>query len=197
MVTMKNCFFWPGIHRREKELSILFEMLQRKCKVETIFFKSAYDAVYEKDEHIYDYILREIKNLKIYFDIWIGLSYGAALLWYMLPLIPVDLRPRVIFLINPFSNRRCLAEYKKFQYNPMWNINPEEYFPPCGIMCNLIISTNDSHIPLQFKQGIISRFQQLNAKISYLDASHAFNTVNEQQLLFKTICQEIDFSDLI
>lgn len=190
---MTNCFFWPGIHRKEGELSVLFEIFQLKCGIKTICLKSDYDIIDEGDEHIYDYIVREIRSLKIHFDIWLGLSYGAALLWYMLPRIPVDLRPRIVFLINPFSNRSRLAEYKKFQYHPKWNINPEEYFPPHGVLCNLIISTNDSHIPLLFKQGIISRFRQLNANVLYFEASHSFEMTYEQQFLFKEICRKTDF----
>lgn len=186
----KNIYYWPGIHRILTELSWIFTKLSADGFV-IDFMNVPFDLVpATPGQDQYNYIIENLSRK--YYPIWIGLSYGASLAWHMLNIVPIDIRPKNIIIINPFSNRSSLAIYKGFTYPKEWNINPEDSIAPEGVNCVLIVSRNDTHIPIKFKQGIIETFSRQNYKVCYLDAEHAFESQAEQEELYSLINKEIN-----
>lgn len=182
----KSIYYWPGIHRVATEFSQVFQKLRSEDDCEITFMNVPFDLVPAngcEDKHTY--IINDLSAKK--YDVWLGLSYGASLAWYMLNIVPENLRPEHIILVNPFSNRKQLAARKFFQYPMEWDINPEEYTAPPDVSCTLIISEHDTHIPIEFKKGIIDTFTGMQYHIFYLDAEHAFISDAEQGILYSLI----------
>ena len=181
----KNIYYWPGIHRITTELFLIFKKLSDDGFV-IDYMAVPFDLIpATPGQNQYKYIIDDLS--KKYYSIWIGLSYGASLAWHMLSIVPVEIRPKNIFIINPFSRRSSLANYKGFSYPKEWDINPEQSIAPDGINSVLIVSQNDTHIPIEFKQGIIELFTQKKYKIYYLELEHAFESQTEQEELYSLI----------
>lgn len=186
----KNIYYWPGIHRIASELSHVFLWLtQNGYRIDSMGVPFDEPTAPHSMSSKYSYIIEDLSKKK--YSTWIGLSYGAALSWHIVNKVPNELLPQNLFLINPFSRRRELSEYKNFTYSDEWDINPEEEKPCLEVNNVLIISQKDTHIPMQFKTGIIENFEKNMLPVYYLECEHAFATQNEQMELYSVLKKEL------
>ena len=113
---------------------------------------------------------------------WIGLSLGASLAWYYAAMIQKEFQPKRLTLVNPFSNRRALAQLKGFSMDNQWDLNLENINIPDSIDVSAVISTNDTKIPLCCKQQLLDKIPK--SSNYFIDADHGLSEKSAQLLMF-------------
>ena len=172
--------YFPGIHRLPNELEHFFLLLKEKTGASIYISPIQYDTGIFTLTPFYDW-LNSIPRP----DWWIGLSLGASLAWMAAAECPEMLRPARLTLLNPFANRKILAETAGFSMSNQWDLVPEQVEVPPGIKTDAVISRQDSKIPWECKRNLIHKIPK--GQVSLIDTDHAFSSEQEQILLFKTL----------
>lgn len=159
--------YWPGIGQ---DIQVMHDMLNilRKRKFDIIYPEFVYDKdefLLDKKSEIYKWV--EKQNA----EWWIGLSLGASLAYTIASLLPIELRPARITLINPFSSRVQLSKEKGFSLENQWIIEPKRYNLSVR-EADIVISLYDEKIPIYHGIELASNIMSRNKKIIFLKANH-------------------------
>lgn len=166
--------YFPGIRRLPDELAFTFSRLASAgFRVWTL--PVPYDVGKDFSPVPFAEYLR---SCGMNFQWWAGLSLGASVSWVLAAHLPEELLPKRLTLINPFSDRRKLAEIRGFSLEGQWPIVPEQYDLPPRIFAEMVLSENDEKIPEQCRTGLCRKLPR--EAVFRMKGDHAF-TESETQ----------------
>ena len=167
---MKKILFWAG---RGQNLKILEnfrnELIKAGFKIEYINIK------YDEGELLPNKWKQVSDNNA---DWWIGISLGAALLYYSANYAKEN-KPKRITLINPFSSRKILSEEKGFDLSNQWEFSPKNCMLNIDNM-DVVLSTYDTKIPMYHGIELLNKTICNNKKIVFVDSNHTIDNINAQ-----------------
>ena len=169
--------FFPGIHRLEDELKYFFTLTKQRHISHSIY-PLPYDEGILSSKPFEEWLN---KNQAVP-SWWIGLSLGASLAWYFAATIQKDFQPQYLTLVNPFSNRRELAQLKGFSMDNQWDLNLENVNIPSSVNVSAVISVNDAKIPLCCKQQLLDKIPKSSQY--FIDADHSLSDASAQRSMF-------------
>lgn len=179
---MKDCcpniLFFPGIHRLENELKYFFTLTKQVKHISHFIYPLPYDVGVLSSKPFEEWLN---KNQAIP-SWWIGLSLGASLAWYFAATIKEEFLPKRLTLVNPFSNRRELAQFKGFSMENQWDLNLENIDIPSSINVSAIISSRDTKIPLFCKQRLLDKIPKSSQR--FIDTDHCLSDKSAQLSMF-------------
>ncbi len=173
-----NILFFPGIHRRDDELKTFFTLAKRYKHISYSVYPLPYDTGNLTIKPFEEW-LNSNQTIPSW---WIGLSLGACLAWYSASTIQEDLLPKRLTIVNPFSNRRALAQLRGFSMDNQWDLNLENANIPASVNVSAIISLHDAKIPLCCKRALLNKMP-IRSQF-FIDADHSLSENFAQHSMF-------------
>ncbi len=167
---MKKILYWAG---RGQDLEILKtfrnELIDKGFEIDFINIK--YD-----DGELSPNEWKQIVNNEA--DWWIGISLGAALLYYSVNFVKGK-KPERITLINPFSSRKILSEERGFDLTDQWIFSPKQCKVNIDNM-DIVLSVYDKKIPMYHGIELLNKTICTNKKVIFVQGNHTIDNVNAQ-----------------
>lgn len=167
---MKKILFWAG---RGQDLKILENF--RKQLIKSGFQIDYINIRYDEGELLPNKWKQVLYNDS---DWWIGISLGAALVYYSANFAE-GYKPKRITLINPFSSRKILSEEKGFDLSNQWLFSPKDCTLKIDNM-DVVLSTYDTKIPMYHGIELLNKTICNNKKIVFVDSNHTIDDINAQ-----------------
>ena len=180
--------YWPGMHSDKSELQFLLESIA-VSGVSITQMECPYDIGLSPDNQ-YSEIYRWLKQSNLYWDWWIGLSLGAAVAHIASCIGSINIRPKRISLINPFSDREALSREARFNIQNQWNFKPINYVCSTAIDIDLIISLYDDRISNEHGKQLLKCYPSANIRLTELEADHAISSQIRQHQLAKILLKK-------
>lgn len=171
MIDNKNILFWLGRGQSKNILkSLLEELSSNGYNIEYINFK--YDEG-DFSPHKWKQVTNNVCSW------WMGISLGAALLYYCAGLVQKDIMPKRITLINPFYSRTVLAKEKGFMLNNQWDFNPIDQSVNVKHL-DVVLSIYDEKIPIYHGIFLLEHAKSRNKNIVFIKDSHILSNIDSQ-----------------
>jgi len=168
-MAVKNILYAPGMGQ---DYRILQEF---RNELETMGYTFSYiDFLYDEgsfNPKSYDCIINNTSEW------WIGISLGASVLYYMYNF--AKNKPERITIINPFSDRRVLANEKGFDISTQWDFSPKSIDISVKHI-DLVTSVYDQSISMYHGIELINKADADTKNIIYVDADHQINSIKAQ-----------------